>query len=274
MFSKPPHTQFCASNSSRSVLSLGGPLPTSGAGRQAPWHWPSALRSSLQILFQPHARAQEYSQNEEADPSRSKRRLLVWLSSTRTLSFPVHRPELKHQLFLGPEPECFWIGAHTTASPGALAHPRQRWGLLSLHICVKSIMNIYIWASLGSATKNPLPVQEMQVWSLGWEESPGEGSGNPFQCFSHGQRSLAGYSPWGRKRVRHNLVTKQQIYICVCACVCTYMYIYYTYLYTHIYIHKEIYSLPLYLFTHKHTYIVNSFHLTCTTYRLSIWLFG
>ena len=24
----------------------------------------------------------------------------------------------------------------------------------------------------------------------------------------HGQRSLAGYSPWGHKRVRHNLVTK------------------------------------------------------------------
>ena len=27
---------------------------------------------------------------------------------------------------------------------------------------------------------------------------------------SHGQRSLAGCSPWGHKRVRHNLVTKQQ----------------------------------------------------------------
>ena len=25
---------------------------------------------------------------------------------------------------------------------------------------------------------------------------------------SHGQRSLADYSPWGRKRVRHNLATK------------------------------------------------------------------
>ena len=28
---------------------------------------------------------------------------------------------------------------------------------------------------------------------------------------SHGQRSLAGYSPWGHKRVRHNLVTEQQL---------------------------------------------------------------
>ena len=26
---------------------------------------------------------------------------------------------------------------------------------------------------------------------------------------SHGQRKLADYSPWGRKRVRHNLATKQ-----------------------------------------------------------------
>jgi len=26
----------------------------------------------------------------------------------------------------------------------------------------------------------------------------------------HGQRSLEGYIPWGGKRVRHNLVTKQQ----------------------------------------------------------------
>ena len=33
--------------------------------------------------------------------------------------------------------------------------------------------------------------------------SPGGGNGNPFQCSclekSHGQRSLAGYSPWGGK---------------------------------------------------------------------------
>ena len=27
---------------------------------------------------------------------------------------------------------------------------------------------------------------------------------------SHGQRSLIGYSPWGRKRVGHDLATKQQ----------------------------------------------------------------
>ena len=27
---------------------------------------------------------------------------------------------------------------------------------------------------------------------------------------SHGQRSLVGYSPWGHKRVRHDLATKPQ----------------------------------------------------------------
>ena len=45
--------------------------------------------------------------------------------------------------------------------------------------------------------------EELQVQSLGGEDSLGGGYGNPLQysCLenSHGQRSLAGYSPWGRK---------------------------------------------------------------------------
>ena len=43
--------------------------------------------------------------------------------------------------------------------------------------------------------------------------SPGEGNGNPLQWFfwkAHGQRSLAGCSPWGSKRAGHDLPTKQQ----------------------------------------------------------------
>ena len=43
--------------------------------------------------------------------------------------------------------------------------------------------------------------QQTRVRFLGWEESPGEGHGNPLQhsCLEnpHGQRSLAGYSLWG-----------------------------------------------------------------------------
>ena len=58
-----------------------------------------------------------------------------------------------------------------------------------------------------------LPMQELWVPSLGQEDSlekemetdpvflPGE---------SHGQRSLEGYSPWGHKRVRQDLMTEQQ----------------------------------------------------------------
>ena len=43
--------------------------------------------------------------------------------------------------------------------------------------------------------------------------SPVEANGNTLSILDgkpHGQRSLAGYSPWGHKRVRHNLATKQQ----------------------------------------------------------------
>ena len=42
-------------------------------------------------------------------------------------------------------------------------------------------------------------------WRRRWQPTPVFLPGK-----SHGQRSLAGYSPWGCKWVRHNLVTKQQ----------------------------------------------------------------
>ena len=43
----------------------------------------------------------------------------------------------------------------------------------------------------------------------------GEGNGNAlrYSCLGNStdrERSLAGYCPWGRKRVRHDLATKQQ----------------------------------------------------------------
>ena len=47
-----------------------------------------------------------------------------------------------------------------------------------------------------------------------WGRSPGETNGNPFQysCLENpmDRGAWGGYSPWGHKRVRHNLVTKQQ----------------------------------------------------------------
>ena len=45
--------------------------------------------------------------------------------------------------------------------------------------------------------------QQGSIPELG--RSPGEGNGNPLQLFLpgefHGQRSLAGYSPWGRQEL-------------------------------------------------------------------------
>ena len=59
-------------------------------------------------------------------------------------------------------------------------------------------------------------MQETWVPSLG-REDPLEKKWQLTPVFlpgkSHGQRSLAGYSPWGSQRVGHNLVTKQQSFI-------------------------------------------------------------
>ena len=55
--------------------------------------------------------------------------------------------------------------------------------------------------------------QETHIGSLG-REDPLEEEWQPAPMFlpgeSQGQRSLAGYGPWGCKRVRHDLETKQE----------------------------------------------------------------
>ena len=56
--------------------------------------------------------------------------------------------------------------------------------------------------SKGRAAPNPPAMQETQVRSLGQEDPPEEEMAiHPvfLSGESHGQRSLAGYSPWGRK---------------------------------------------------------------------------
>ena len=62
----------------------------------------------------------------------------------------------------------------------------------------------YSWASLlAQLVKNLPATQETWIRSLGWEDSPGGGHGNPLQCSClenpHEQRSLADYSPWNCK---------------------------------------------------------------------------
>ena len=71
------------------------------------------------------------------------------------------------------------------------------------------------WGFPGSSVvKNPPTKQEIQVRSLG-QEDPVEKEMPTTPVFlpgkSHEKRSLAGYSPQGFKRVRHDLVTKQQL---------------------------------------------------------------
>ena len=46
---------------------------------------------------------------------------------------------------------------------------------------------------MAQMVKNPLAIQETWVQSLGWEDPLEEGMA------THGQRCLAGYSPWGCK---------------------------------------------------------------------------
>ena len=57
-----------------------------------------------------------------------------------------------------------------------------------------------------------MPMPETQGRSLG-QEGPLEKEWQPSPVFlpgeSHGQVSLARYSPWGHKRVRHHFATKQ-----------------------------------------------------------------
>ena len=58
----------------------------------------------------------------------------------------------------------------------------------------------------GSVVKNPPDNAGDADWTPGLGRFPGGGSGNPTPVFLpgkfHGQRSLAGYRPWGRKSHR------------------------------------------------------------------------
>ena len=68
----------------------------------------------------------------------------------------------------------------------------------------------------GLVVKNPPASAGDSDLTPGSQRSPGEGNGNPLQYSGecHGQRSLAGYSPWGRERVRQDLATEQQQCVC------------------------------------------------------------
>ena len=85
-----------------------------------------------------------------------------------------------------------------TKSQQDLVTEQQQWNQASL---------------LAQQRRIHLPMQTTWVQSLGWE-GPWRRKWQPPPVFlpekSHGQRSRVGCSPWGQKRVRHDLATKQQ----------------------------------------------------------------
>ena len=89
---------------------------------------------------------------------------------------------------------------------------RKAW---SAAVCrVQSRTWLSYWTTTGGSVVKNLPAtQETRIWSLG-QEYPLKKEWLLTPVFlpgkSHGQRSLTGYSPWGHKRVGHDLVTKQQ----------------------------------------------------------------
>ena len=73
----------------------------------------------------------------------------------------------------------------------------------------------------GSVVKNPPAMQKIWLHPLVQEDALEKGMATLsllvfFPGKSHGQKSLEGYSPWGRKRVGHDLVTKQQQHVYTC----------------------------------------------------------
>ena len=78
-------------------------------------------------------------------------------------------------------------------------------------IIIFTAVFIFLGFPAGSVVKNP-PVNAGDLGSIpGSGRSSGEGNDNPIQCpcleESHGQKSLVGDSPWGRKGVGHDLGT-------------------------------------------------------------------
>ena len=58
---------------------------------------------------------------------------------------------------------------------------------------------------------NLFAMQEIQVQFLDLEDQHLATHSSLLAGKSHGQRSLADYSPWGHKRVGHDLATKQHV---------------------------------------------------------------
>ena len=97
----------------------------------------------------------------------------------------------------------------------------------------------------GSVVKN-LSANAGEAGSIpGSRRFPEEGNGNPLQYSCLGnlmdRGAWWGYSPWGHKRVRHALATKQQLneYVYIYMYICMYVYINTQNIYVHTYAYKQ-----------------------------------
>ena len=106
----------------------------------------------------------------------------------------------------------------------------------NIHICT------YPYTCMAQAVKNLPAIQETQVQILGQEAPLERRKWQPTPvCLpgkSHGQKSLSGYSPWGRKESDMTEHT--------CACMCMHMYTHthiHAIIYTHTFVHKPRYKL-------------------------------
>ena len=105
-----------------------------------------------------------------------------------------------------------WRIPWTEEAGGLQSIGLQRAGHSGSDLACTQAQGHYGSFSGGSEAKNPSAMQETCVhWvrkipqKRKWQSTPVFLPGK-----SHRQRSLVGYSPWGHKRVGHDLITKQQ----------------------------------------------------------------
>ena len=89
------------------------------------------------------------------------------------------------------------------ANDGIFFSHKKQWCASSCYCVTEVWIRDAMW-------KEPIPVFDPCVWKMLWRRK-----WQPTPVFlpgkSHGQRSLEGFTPWGCKRVGHDLATEQQI---------------------------------------------------------------
>ena len=105
------------------------------------------------------------------------------------------------------------LGGSKDGSPLEAVQLHLNFRLATDNIWVKYVPNGAFPVAQWQRTCLPMP--ETQAQSLG-QADPWERNGNPlrYSCLRNpiGQRKLASYSPWGRKRVRYNLAIRHNKY--------------------------------------------------------------